>query len=425
MPGRLPADLVVHNAAELCTMVGAPGGGAAAAGVVRNGALAAREGSIVWVGPSAELADRVETLAEAEIVDASGHVVTPGLVDPHTHLVFAGDRSGELAQRLGGMSYLDIARAGGGIQSTVQATRATPRAELIEQAAARATRLLEQGVTTCEVKSGYGLSVAAELELLEVIRGLAERTPLEIVPTLLALHALPPEARASRGAYVEEIASVLVPRAAERRLCRMVDAVLEAGAFSAAEVGRLFESARRRGLALRLHADQLSPGGGAELAASFGALSADHLERISPAGIDALAKGGTAAVLAPVATWFLRLPGYAPARALLDAGVAVALCTNWNPGSAPTESVALTLGAACLAYGLQPAEALHAFTAGAARALDLGDRLGRLAPGFQADLAVFGCADHRHLVSHLAVDHARAVVKRGKLVARPLGQLCS
>ncbi|HUB06697.1 MAG TPA: imidazolonepropionase [Myxococcales bacterium] len=425
MAQRLLADLLVHNAAELCTMVGPAGGGAAAAGVLRDGAVAVRGGRIIWTGPSAEVADHVETLSDAEILDAAGHVVTPGLVDPHTHLLFAGDRCGELAQRLAGASYLDVARAGGGIQATVQATRAMPREELVALAVARATRLLEQGVTTCEVKSGYGLSVSAELELLRAIQELVGRTPLEIVPTLLALHALPAEAREDRAGYVAEIASALVPRAATEGLCGMVDAFLEEGAFTAAEVEVVFEAARRHGLARRLHADQLSPGGGAQLAASFGALSADHLEQVTAAGIEALAKAGTVAVLAPVATWFLRLPAYAPARRLLDAGVTIALCTNWNPGSAPTESVALTLAAACLAYGLQPGEALHAFTAGAARALGFGERLGRIAVGLQADLALFGCSDHRHLVSHLAIDHTRAVVKNGKLVARPYGAVCT
>ncbi len=405
-------------------MAGPAGGGTAAAGIVRDGALAARDGRIVWVGPSAEVADHVEMLAGAEVLDAAGQVVTPGLVDPHTHLVFAGDRSAELAQRLAGASYLEIGRAGGGIQSTVLATRAAPREELVALAVARTRRLLEQGVTTCEVKSGYGLSVDAELESLRIIREVADRTPMEIVPTLLALHALPPEARDERGAYVARMAQELVPRAAGEKLCRMADAFLEEGAFTAAEVRQLLEAARNQGLQLRLHADQLSSGGGAELAAELGALSADHLEQISPAGIEALAKSGTVAVLAPVATWYLRLPTFAPARRLLDAGVTVALCTNWNPGSAPTENVSLTLGIACLAYGLQPAEALHAFTAGGARALGLDDRLGRLSPGFDADVAVFGCSDHRHLASHLAIDHARAVVKRGRLVARPYGLAC-
>ncbi len=424
MADRLEADLLVHNANELCTMQGPPGGGAAAAGIVRNGAVAARGGTIVWVGPTPEAADHVELTEGAQLLDASGHVVTPGFVDPHTHLVFAGDRSGEFAQRCAGESYLDIARAGGGIQATVQATRAASEEQLTRLAIPRAERLLSQGVTICEIKSGYGLSVDQELKLLRAIRAVGQSTDLEIVATLLPLHAVPPEAKERREAFVAEMVDVLVPRAAELGLCTMLDAFLEKGAFTRTEVRKLFAAGKRAGLKGRLHADQLSRGGGAELAAELGLLSADHLEHVSDKGIAALAKSGTAAVLAPVSTFVLRLPAYAPARKLLKAGVTVALCTNYNPGSAPTESVALTLACACLAYGLQPAEALHAFTAGSARALGFGQRLGRLAPGLQADLAIFGCLDHRHLAAHAGVDHARAVVKRGRLVARPDGQLC-
>ncbi len=414
----IAADLVVRNASELCTMNGPAGGGEAAAGIVRDGALAAREGTIVWAGETSDLAARVELLPGAEVIDASGQVVTPGLIDPHTHLVFAGDRAGEFAARCRGAGYLEIAHAGGGIRATVEATRAASEPELLRLASARAERLLRQGVTTCEVKTGYGLSVAAELRLLRVIGALAETTPLEIVPTLLALHA-PPEAGAARDAFVARMAEELLPAARGR--CRMLDAFLEEGAFTAAEVRRLFDAGRRAGFVLRLHADQLSAGGGAELAAEYGAASADHLEQLSAAGIAALARAGTAAVLAPVSTWVLRLPRYAPARALLDAGATVALATNMNPGSAPTENVALTLGAACLAYGMEPAEALHAATAGAARALRMEERLGKIVPGQQADLAVFGCPDHRHLASHLGVDHCRVVVKRGRVAARSDG----
>ena len=424
MPTPHAADLLVVHAAELLTMEGPPGAGIAAGGIVHDGAVAARDGTIVWVGPSALAATEVELLPGGVRFDAQGQVVTPGLVDPHTHLIYAGDRAGEFAQRCGGASYLEIARAGGGIRSTVAATRAASEERLLELAIPRARRLLAEGVTTCEVKSGYGLSVEHELRLLRVARALGEATPLEIVPTLLALHALPPEREGARDRFVREMADELIPQAASQRLCSMVDAFLEAGAFDADELRRLFTAARRHGLGLRLHADQLSAGGGAELAAELGALSADHLECVSDGGLAALARAGTVAVLCPVATLVLRLPAYAPARRLLDLGVPIALCTNLNPGSAPSESVALTLGLACLSLGLQPAEALHAFTRGAASALGLGGRLGRIAVGLQADLAIFGCADHRHLASHLGQGHCTAVVKRGRWVAQPGGLSC-
>ncbi len=418
----IDADFAVRGAAELLTMdweLAKP------PALLREAALAARDGEIVWVGADRDLDGAVALRPNATVLDATGQTVTPGLVDPHSHLVYAGDRAHEFALRCGGAGYLEIARAGGGIRATVAATRAATDEELLALALPRTDALLSQGVTTCEVKSGYGLSVEEELRLLRIVRTLAGRTPMALVPTLLPLHALPPEAEGRRDAWVAEMVDELVPRAAREGLCRMVDAFLEEGAFTAAEVRRLFARAREAGLPLRLHADQLSDGGGAALAAAEGALSADHLERVSPAGIAALARAGTVAVLAPVATWVLRLPSPAPARRLLEAGVPLALCTNLNPGSAPTESVALGLGAACLSYGLQPAEALWAFTRGAAKALGLDQRIGRLAPGLRADVALFGCADHRHLASHLAVSHCVAVAIGGRLVASPRGARCS
>jgi imidazolonepropionase len=241
---------------------------------------------------------------------------------------------------------------------------------------------------------------------------------------LLGLHALPVERQHEREAFVTEVVEELLPAAADAGAW-MADAFLEQGAFTEPEVRRYFEAAQKADLGLRLHADQLSSGRGAELAAEFFALGADHLEQISAAGIEALAESGTAAVLAPVSTWVLRLPAYAPARRFLEEGVTVALAGNWNPGSAPTENFGLTLAHACLSLGLQPGEALRAATHGAARALGLDRRLGRLVVGWQADLVVFGCADHRHLCSHLGVNHALVVIKRGKVVSRGGPELCA
>jgi imidazolonepropionase len=405
-------------------MEGAAASGPRAAGILASAALAAYEGIIVWVGPSDEADASVELVPGAEVIDAGGAMVTPGLIDPHTHLVFAGDRSGEFSLRCGGASYLAIAEAGGGIAATVAATRAQSEEQLFASGSARLGRLLDQGVTTVEIKTGYGLSVAEELRLLRVITALGQPGPIEVAPTLLGLHALPAERRDQREAFVSEIIEELVPAAADAGAW-MADAFLEQGAFTEPEVRRYFAAAQKAGLGLRLHADQLSSGRGAELASEFYALAADHLEQISPAGIEALAESGTAAVLAPVSSWVLRLPGYAPARQLLESGVTVALASNWNPGSAPTENLALTLGHACLSLGLQPGEALRASTHGAARALGLDRRIGRLAVGWQADLVIFGCADHRHLCSHLGVNHARVVVKRGKVVVRRGLELCA
>jgi imidazolonepropionase len=405
-------------------MEGAAASGPQAAGILTAGAVAAHRGIIVWVGPSDEADASVELVPGAEVIDAAGGVVTPGLVDPHTHLVFAGDRSAEFALRCGGASYLAIAEAGGGIAATVAATRAQSEEQLIASGSARLARLLEQGVTTVEIKTGYGLSVAEELKLLRVIKVLGQPGPIEVAPTLLGLHALPADRKYQREAFLTEVIEELVPAAADAGAW-MADAFLEQGAFTEPEVRRYFEAAQKAELGLRLHADQLSSGRGAELASEYYALSADHLEQISPAGIDALAESGTTAVLAPISTWVLRLPGYAPARLLLESGVTVALASNWNPGSAPTENHALMLGHACLSYGLQPGEALRASTHGAARALGLDRRIGRLAVGWQADLVVFGCSDHRHLCSHLGVNHARVVIKRGQVAVRHELGLCA
>ncbi|HET9599495.1 MAG TPA: imidazolonepropionase [Anaeromyxobacteraceae bacterium] len=403
------ATLVVRHA-----LVATCDAGAHDAGLVADGAVAVADRLVAWVGPDRHLAGAVDA-AGAEEIDAGGRLVTPGLVDSHTHLVFAGERAREHAARCAGASYLDVARAGGGIASTVRATAAATDGELLAGALARAERLLAQGVTTVEVKSGYGLEVEAELRLLGVVEALRHAlwSRLTVVPTLLALHALP--AGADRARHVARVRDELVPAAAERRLAVACDAFLEEGAFTAAECREVLSAAARAGLATHLHADQLTPGGGARLAAELGCASADHLERVDEAGVAALAAAGVVAGLLPTSTLFLRLAAFAPARRLLDAGAAVSLATNVNPGSAMSETPALTLGLACAALGLTPAEALVAFTAGGARALRRAD-VGRLAPGCEADLVLWGCRDLEHLPWHLGVPHALRVVKRGRTV---------
>jgi imidazolonepropionase len=408
------ADLLVTGATELLTMD--------RPGVIPDGALAARDGVICWVGASRDATAEVQLTNPASRIDATGHVVLPGFIDCHSHFLFGGDRSAEFEARCLGKSYLDIAAAGGGIAATVAATAAMGDEALVASGVERAGRLLAQGVTTTEAKSGYGLSASAELRLLRALREVAANSALEISPTLLALHALP--RGADRQRFVDEVIDTLIPAATEAGLCRQFDGFLEEGAFTKDEVRRAFEAARRAGLGLRLHADQLSPGGGAELCAELGAASADHLEQISETGIEALAKAHVPAVLLPAATLVLRLPRPAPAAALSRAGVTVALATNWNPGSAPTESVSLTLGLSCLLYGMSALWTLHAFTAVPAEVLGFGDRLGRLRAGYQADFTLMGCQDHRHLCAHFAANHARMVVKRGQIVARPPGLVC-
>jgi imidazolonepropionase len=388
-------------------------------GLVPGGAVAVEDRRVAWVGEDRELEGAVE-LEGATVLDARGALVTPGLVDAHTHLVFAGERAGEFALRVSGKSYLDVALAGGGIMATTRATAAASDAALLESALARARRLLAQGVTTVEVKSGYGLSVESELRLLRIIQELAHATwaQLTVVPTVL-VHAVPPDRREDREAFVREMCEGLVPAVAKERLAASCDVFVEEGALTVDEGRRVLEAARRRGLVPRVHADQLTAGGGARLAAETGCASADHLEQIDAAGIEAMARAGVVAGLLPLSTLFLGSDRYAPARALLAAGVPVAIASNLNPGSAMSDNVGLTLSLACLKLGLSPAEALVAFTAGGARALRRAD-LGRLSPGCEADLVVWGCGSVEHLAWHMATNHALTVVKRGRVVHEAL-----
>jgi imidazolonepropionase len=385
--------------------------------VIERGAIGVRGDAVEYVGPEVELPPDAQGPA-TEVLDAAGGVVMPGLIDPHTHLVFAGERAREFELRARGATYLEVAAAGGGIASTVRATRASSEDELVALARPRLQRLLEQGVTTAEVKSGYGLSLEDELKQLRAVRRLAREQPVELVPTLLCAHAVPEEFRSARERYLSLCVEEIVPAVAGEGLARFCDAFCEEGAFSKDEARRILQAAGAQGLRPRLHADQLTAMGGAELAAEVGAASADHLEQVTEAGIAALARAGVAAVLVPTSTLFLRVKPYAPGRRLRDAGVNVALGTNVNPGSSMTESVSLVLGLGCLENGLSPAEAMWAMTRGAAQVLGL-EKHGRIAPGQVADLVVFGCTSWRHLPYHLAVNHARAVVKRGRIVARP------
>jgi imidazolonepropionase len=407
---RPAATLVVRNAV-LATCDRGPSD----AGLLPGGAVAIADRHVAWVGRDRDLEAAVD-VGRARVLDAGGALVTPGLVDSHTHLVFAGERAGEFALRVTGRTYLQVALSGGGIAATTRATNAASDERLLEDATARARRLLHQGVTTIEVKSGYGLTVAAELRLLRVIQRLARALfgQVTIVPTVL-LHAVPPDSGGDRAAFLSELCGALLPEVARERLADFCDVFVEEGAFNVDEARRILEAARGHGLVPRLHVDQLTSGGGARLAAELGAASADHLEEVDEAGVAALARAGVVAGLLPLSTLFLGGERYAPARRLLDAGVPVALATNLNPGSAMSENVGLSLSLACLKLRLSPAEALVAFTAGGARALRRPD-LGRLAAGAEADLVVWGCSSAEHLAWHMAVNHARAVVKRGRVV---------
>jgi imidazolonepropionase len=370
--------LLIHG--HLATL--APG--APAYGALRDGAIAIAAGRIAWLGPSAAAPVR----EAAEVVDLAGAWVTPGLIDCHTHLVFGGDRADEFERRLAGESYEAIARAGGGIAGTVAATRATPAASLATTARARLARLQGDGVTTVEIKSGYGLDLASEVKMLEVARSLGRDPGVDVVTSCLAAHALPPEMRTDRAGYLQLVCEQIVPHVARARLADAVDGFLEGIAFSADEITRVFAAAQQHHLRVKLHADQLSDGGGAALAARVGALSADHLEFASEAGVDAMAAAGTVAVLLPGAFYTLRQDRAPPVAAFRRAGVPMAVATDANPGSSPLLSLLTAMNMACTLFGLTPEEALRGTTSHAARALGLTDR-GTLAPGQRADLAVW------------------------------------
>lgn len=354
-------------------------------GAIENGAIGIHEGRIVRVGRRAELAGfqakRVEPLG--------GAWVTPGLIDCHTHLVFGGDRAGEFERRLEGASYEEIARAGGGILSTVKATRAASAESLARASRPRLDALMRGGVTTVEIKSGYGLDPAGELKMLGAARILAETAPVRVEPTLLALHALPPEYRGRRDEFVALATDEMIPEAARRGLATAVDAFCEGIGFSPHEVRALFAAAARHGLKVKLHAEQLSNLQGAALAASFGALSADHLEHVDEAGIEAMAKAGMAAVLLPGAFYALKETQKPPVGLLRKHKVPMAVATDCNPGTSPVLSPTLMMSMACTLFGLTPEEAVAGMTRNAARALGLERETGTIAPGKAADLCVW------------------------------------
>jgi imidazolonepropionase len=413
------AVFFVRNAGLLATLAGpAPRTGAALRdlGLRQGAALAAAQGRIVFVGPERELAG-LELAPDALELDAGGGAVLPGFVDAHTHLAFAGDRDDEIRRRLAGASYQEIAAAGGGIVRSVAATRAASREQLGSAIRARLDELLLCGTTTAEVKSGYGLETAAELRSLEAIRDAAAVHPLGVVPTFLGAHEVPTEHRAQRGRYLEQLISEMIPEVARRGLARFCDVFCERGVFSVAESRRVLLAARAHGLALRLHADELADSGAAALAAELGARSADHLVFVSPQGIAALARSGCVATLLPAAAFYLRLGRFAPARELIEAGAAVALASDANPGGGLSPSLPFAMTLACFGMGLALEEALGAVTVNAACSLDLQGELGSLEVGKRADLVVLRSPRLLELL-RVGVAAIRAVVKDGRLVVR-------
>jgi imidazolonepropionase len=341
--------------------------------------------------------------------------VLPGLIDSHTHLIFAGSREDEFALRLQGKTYQEIAAEGGGINATVRRVRQASTEDLKALARPRLQRMLQFGVTTIEVKSGYGLSLADEVKCLEAIAALNAEGPLELAPTFLGAHAVPPEYQDDRAGYIRLLCERMLPEIARNGLAEFCDVFCEKGVFSVAESEAILRRARELGLKLKVHADELSPLGGAELAARMGAVSADHLLCVTEAGIEALAKAGTVATLLPGTAFFLGVP-YAPARKLIERGVTVALATDCNPGTCPTENLPLIGAMACTQMKMRPHEVVTALTQTAALAVNRADRIGSLEVGKQADLVIFDVPDYRRLFYHFGVNHVWRVVKRGRVV---------
>jgi imidazolonepropionase len=402
-------DLLVVDGAVATMDPGRPG----PYGLVADGAVGVTDGRVGWVG---RMADLPPGTAATRTVDAAGALVTPGLVDCHTHLVFGGDRVAEFEARLSGASYEELARQGGGIASTVAATRAADEDGLVRAATRRAAHLVGDGVTTVEIKSGYGLELETERRMLAAARLVGRELPVRVCTTFLGAHTVPEEYRGRPDDYVDLVCGDMVPAVAAAGLADAVDAFCERIAFSAEQVARVFAAARRHGLPVKLHADQLSDGGGAALAASFGALSADHLEHTTPAGVRALAAAGTVAVLLPGATHTLGGPDRPPVGALRAAGVPLAVSTDANPGTSPLLSLRLACNLACTLLGLTPQEALAGVTRNAARALGLAGRAGILAVGAVGDLVVWDAGQPAELVYWIGGELARTVVAAGEVV---------
>jgi imidazolonepropionase len=382
-------------------------------GLVDAAAVGVTDGRVGWVGPMAELPPGS---GATRTVDAAGALVTPGLVDCHTHLVFGGDRVGEFEARLSGASYEELARRGGGIASTVAATRAAGEPDLVHAATRRAAQLLGDGVTTVEIKSGYGLDLETEGRMLAAARRVGDELPLRIRTTFLGAHTVPEEYRGRPDAYVDVVCNDVLPAVVAAGLVDAVDAFCERIAFSPQQVRQVFDAARGHGLPVKLHADQLSDGGGAALAASFGALSADHLEHTSPAGVRALADAGTVAVLLPGATHTLGERARPPVAALRAAGVPIAVSTDANPGTSPLLSLRIAANLACTLLGLTPAEALAGITRNAARALGLAGTAGVVTPGEAADLVVWDAGQPAELVYWIGGRLASTVIAAGEVV---------
>jgi imidazolonepropionase len=411
------ADLIIFNASELLTLSGSSfrsrtGKQMGDLGIIKNGAIAVSKGKIITCGTSDQVKENVSKTSDTVKIDATNKVVMPGFIDTHTHLVFAGSREDEFEQRIKGASYMDILRSGGGIFNTVRATIAESKEELIKISSGHLDTMLEFGTTTVESKSGYGLTFEDESKQLYVMKELNKVHPIEIIPTFL-VHAMPPEFDSPED-YIDLVVNKMLPEM--QGLAENCDIFCEDDVFDLEQSRKLLTAAKKLGFKLKIHADQLNNMGGAKLAASLQAVSVSHLEHISKEGIDALANSRTIAILLPGATFFLESEIYAPASEMISKGVAVALGTDFNPGSCPTESMQIILTLACLKMRMSPAQAINAATINAAHAIGRADTIGSLEAGKQADIIILNAPNHKYIPYHFGVNLVRTVIKKGKIV---------
>jgi imidazolonepropionase len=410
---------LVRGACQLLTLRGdgGPRRGPALAdlGLVPKGAVLIKDGAILDAGPQRRI-EKLPAAKGAQEIDASGRVVMPGFVDSHTHVIFGRPRLVDYEMRLAGATYKEIAAAGGGILSSMEAVRSLPAARLEAQGRAFLAAMARHGTTTLEAKSGYGLDEAGELKTLRVLRSLSAE-PLDIVPTYLGAHVTPPEYRGNASRYIDWMGAEVMPKIRRRKLARFVDVYCDVSAFTLNQSRRHLENARRLGFGLKIHAEQFSRTGAALLAVELQAASADHLEQAGDQEIRALAASNTMATLLPGSVFHLGLRGYPPARALIDAGAAVALATDFNPGTSPTYSMQMALSLACTEMRMSPAEAIAAATINGAHAILCADRVGSLEPGKQADLLVLNVSDYRELPYYFGVNNVYLTMKRGVLLS--------
>ncbi|CAK6473348.1 imidazolonepropionase [Peribacillus castrilensis] len=408
----------IKHATQLATLTSERKGprskeGMSELGLIEDGSIWMESGLIQAVGTTKELeklyADRMH---EAEVFDATGHLVTPGLVDPHTHVVYGGSREREFEMRLEGATYMDIMNGGGGIHATTRMTREASEEELMEQTIRRLDSFLAHGVTTVEGKSGYGMNLETELKQLRVMKKLQEEHPIDLVPTFMGAHAVPKDYKGREDEFVDHLINDMLPIVAEEKLAEFNDVFCEKGVFTPEQSERILKAGKKYGLIPKIHADEIEPYGGAELAAKIGAISAEHLLKASEEGIQSMAKSGTIACLLPATALYLREDA-APGRRMVDEGVAVAISTDCNPGSSPTTSMPLVMNLACISMRLTPAEALTAATYNAACAINRQEKIGSLEVGKQADVVLWNVENYQELQYLFGVNHVKTVWKNG------------